>query len=160
MTKRILPRCTLLLLVLAVMPGRAQFIQQGNKLAGNDVSPMSASHLGISVALSADGNTAIAGGRFDGNFGAAWVFTRNGSDWSQQGSKLVPNDPAGSPLFGSSAALSADGNTALIGGESDNNGVGAAVVNAVGHCYLTSPVFFWEGGYRDGFSTRQTSRFC
>ena len=26
------------------------------------------------------------------DFGAAWVFTRSNGVWSQQGSKLVPND--------------------------------------------------------------------
>jgi hypothetical protein len=38
---------------------------------------------GISVALSADGNTAIVGGST--GTGAAWVFTRSGNVWTQQG---------------------------------------------------------------------------
>jgi hypothetical protein len=84
------------------MPGRAQFIQQGNKLAGNDVFPGSAARLdlGTSVALSsADGSTAIAGGPYDGNFGAAWVFTRSNLTWTQQGAKLVPSDAPRSAHF-------------------------------------------------------------
>ena len=45
---------------------------------------------GFSVALSADGNTAIVGGYGDnGSAGAAWVFTRSGGVWTQQGAKLV-----------------------------------------------------------------------
>ena len=45
---------------------------------------------GISVALSDDGSTALVGAPGDGNIqGAAWVFTRSGSVWSQQGAKLV-----------------------------------------------------------------------
>jgi hypothetical protein len=45
---------------------------------------------GTSVALSADGNTAIVGGPLDnGDTGAAWVYTRSGNIWSQQGDKLV-----------------------------------------------------------------------
>ena len=54
---------------------------------------------GTNVALSADGNTALIGGWNDdsvasGNLdysgkGAAWVFTRSGSTWSQQGRKLT-----------------------------------------------------------------------
>jgi hypothetical protein len=82
------------------------------------------------VAISSDGNTVILGGILDNDdLGAAWVFTRSGSTWSQQGAKLVPNNPAGgSTDFGQSVALSADGNTALIGGENDGGFVGAAWV--------------------------------
>jgi hypothetical protein len=84
---------------------------------------------GGSVALSADGNTALIGDSGDnGNFGAAWVFTRTGSSWTQQGGKLTANDETGAGYFGGSVALSADGNTALIGGPSDNDNVGAAWV--------------------------------
>jgi hypothetical protein len=44
----------------------------------------------MSVALSADGNTAVVGGPYDNrSIGAAWVFTRSGAVWTQQGSKLV-----------------------------------------------------------------------
>ena len=42
------------------------------------------------MALSADGNTALIGGPTDSsNVGAAWVFTRTGGTWTQQGSKLT-----------------------------------------------------------------------
>ena len=45
---------------------------------------------GSSVALSADGDTALIGGLGDdGLKGAAWVFMRTGSTWSQQGGKLT-----------------------------------------------------------------------
>ena len=53
----------------------AQFTQQGPKLVGSDAinSPFG-SFQGTSVALSADGNTAIVGGEFDNDeTGAAWV---------------------------------------------------------------------------------------
>jgi hypothetical protein len=71
----------------------AQFTQQGPKLVGTGAvnSPLPAEQ-GISVALSADGNTAIVGGHVDNSgTGAAWVYTRSGGVWSQQGSKLVAN---------------------------------------------------------------------
>ena len=59
-------------------------IQQGDKLTGSGES--GAGKFGYSVALSADGNTALIGGPDDnGNVGAAWVFTRSGSTWTQQG---------------------------------------------------------------------------
>ena len=57
----------------------AQFSQQGSKLVGTGAA--GAAVQGLSVALSADGNTAILGGPFSGPFdssytGAAWVFVR------------------------------------------------------------------------------------
>jgi hypothetical protein len=82
---------------------------------------------GSSVALSADGNTAIVNGPGDNNvLGAAWIFTRSNGVWTQQGDKLV-GAGAVEPVFGSiqSVALSADGNTALLGRSGDNSGVGA-----------------------------------
>ena len=46
---------------------------------------------GYSVALSAtEGNYALIGAPGDDNdVGAAWVFTRSGSTWTQQGAKLT-----------------------------------------------------------------------
>jgi FG-GAP repeat len=85
--------------------------------------------LGRNVALSADGNTALIGaGSKHGAVGAVWVFTRSGSSWEQQGSKLTAADEVGKGYFGTNVALSADGNTAVIGGADDNGGVGAAWV--------------------------------
>jgi len=69
-----------------------------------------------SVALSADGNTAVIGyyTATDGtNQGVAYVFTRSGSSWTQQG-KLSASDGAAG-YFGFSVAISADGNTAACG---------------------------------------------
>jgi FG-GAP repeat len=81
--------------------------------------------------LSGDGSAAIVGGDFDNDeTGAAWVFTRSGGVWSQQGSKLVGTGAVGSALQGISVSLSNDGNTAIVGGSGDNNSVGAAWVFA------------------------------
>jgi len=101
--------------------------QQGEKLTGSGESE--AGEFGTSAALSSDGNTALIGGPSDNaNVGAAWVFTRSGSTWTQQGSKLTGSGESGEGEFGSSATLSSNGNTALIGGLSDNGHVGAAWV--------------------------------
>jgi hypothetical protein len=98
--------------------------QQGNKLVGSG-SVLNASQ-GIAVSLSADGNTAMMGGYLDNDrIGACWVFTRTANIWLQQGSKIVPNDLSGKPYFGGSVSLSADGNTAVVGGTGDNNNEGA-----------------------------------
>src|SRR6202011_2818109 len=83
---------------------------------------------GIIVAISADGNTAITGAPQDnGAIGAAWVFTRSNGTWSQQGAKLVGSGAVGVARQ-DAVALSADGNTALIGGYNDNSGLGATWV--------------------------------
>ena len=84
---------------------------------------------GQSVALSADGNTALVGGPGDnGGSGATWVFTRSGSVWTQQGSKLAGTGALGNAAQGASVALSGDGNTVLVGGWRDNIGAGAVWV--------------------------------
>ena len=101
--------------------------QQGAKLVGTGA--VNDSHQGVSVALSADGNTAMVGGPDDNNdVGAAWVYTRNGGEWSQQGTKLVGTGAVGAAIQGFSVALSADGNTAMVGGPFDNGRDGAAWV--------------------------------
>jgi hypothetical protein len=93
--------------------------QQGNKLVGSGA--VGSARQGMAVALSADGNTAVVGGWSDNNnTGAAWVFTRSGGVWTQQGKKLVGSGAEGSPRQGMSVALSADGETAIVGGPGDN----------------------------------------
>ena len=114
-------------LVCVSVPAAAQFTQQGNKLVGSGA--VGSANQGYSVALSHDGDTTIVGGPYDNSeIGAAWVFTRGNGVWAQQGPKLVGNDAAGMSIQGSSVALSADGNTAIMGGRSDNADVGAAWV--------------------------------
>jgi hypothetical protein len=113
--------------LLAAHAAAAQFAQQGSKLVG--AGAVGAAHQGYSVALSADGNTAIVSGPYDNaDTGAAWVFTRNGGVWSQQGGKLVASNAVGIARFGKSVAVSADGNTVIVGGPYDNADTGAAWV--------------------------------
>ena len=85
---------------------------------------------GYSVAVSADGSTLAvsassefsAATGIDGNqadksaphAGAAYVFTRSGSTWSQEAYVKASNTEAGF-LFGGSVALSADGSTLVAG---------------------------------------------
>src|SRR5580700_68204 len=81
-------------------------------------------HFGQSVALSADGNTAVVGAPTgNGEAGAVWVFTRTGSTWTQQ-AELMPKsgEEGGNGEFGASVALSADGNTVLIGAPTSTGG--------------------------------------
>jgi IPT/TIG domain/FG-GAP repeat len=99
--------------------------QQGEKLTGG-AEELGDGRFGRSVALSADGDTALVGAAADhAHRGAAWVFTRSGSTWEQQGEKLTTGEEhSHESRFGRSVALSADGDTALIGapGEAGNSG--------------------------------------
>jgi hypothetical protein len=87
------------------------------------------------VALSSDGNTALLNGEQDtfGPTAGAWIFTRSGSNWTQQGPRLIPSDQspctngtgAGAFTINMTAALSADGNTAIFTNQTDDCSRGA-----------------------------------
>ena len=101
--------------------------QQGLKLVGTGATGLAAQ--GQSVAISADGNTAIVGGPADNsNIGGAWIFVRNGNTWTQQGGELIGTGGVGTPQQGTSVAISGDGNTVIIGGPFDNGNAGAVWV--------------------------------
>jgi hypothetical protein len=112
----------------------AGFTQQGSKLTASDEAKVTTpgiagGQFGHSVALSADGSTAIVGAYNNSNgYGAAWVYTRSGSTWKQDGHKLAASGNVGEAHFGDSVALSADGKTALIGGSQFGGGLGAVWV--------------------------------
>jgi hypothetical protein len=77
---------------------------------------------GISVALA--GDTAVVGTAYkDFDRGAAYVFTRAGTTWSQQ-AKLTAADSASRDDFGISVAIAGD--TAVIGASNKNSSQGAA----------------------------------
>jgi hypothetical protein len=98
--------------------------QEGSKLVGAGATGNA--EQGVSVALSADGSTAIVGGPANnGDVGAVWVFIRDSGVWVQQ-AELVGTGATANSLQGSSVALSADGNTAIVGGRGDNAFAGAA----------------------------------
>jgi Divergent InlB B-repeat domain len=99
--------------------GFGEWTQQGSKLVGSGATVNA--NQGTSVSLSADGNTAIAGGlRDNSGIGAAWIYTRINGIWHQLGNKLVGSGAVGAANQGQSVALSADGGTALVGGPNDN----------------------------------------
>ncbi|MGA2163451.1 MAG: hypothetical protein ABSH36_03170 [Solirubrobacteraceae bacterium] len=109
--------------------------QQGEKLVGDcaggcaneGTGETGEGRFGVTVALSADGNTALIGGLDDnGTRGAVWLFTRSGSTWTQQGEKFTGGGEAGEGEFGTNVALSADGDTGMIGAWRDNGCRGAA----------------------------------
>ena len=131
----------------------APYQQQGPKLQGTGgVGP---AEQGSSVAISADGNTVIVGGPFDNaGIGAAWVFTRSNGVWSQQGSKLVGGSVSGIAGMGTSVALSADGNTAAIGGPLDSSLTGAVWIFT-----RSGGVWTQQGGKLTGSDVAGASNF-
>ena len=79
---------------------------------------------GYSVSI--DGDTAIVGAVFENNSqGAAYVYTRSGTTWSQQ-QKLTASDAQNSDRFGCDVEI--DGDTVVIGAQLDDSQAGAAYV--------------------------------
>jgi len=79
-------------------------------------------HFGVSVAIS--GSTTVVGAFGRNSFtGAAYVFVRSGTIWSQQ-AELTASDGAASDEFGWSVDIS--GSTAVVGALLKNNATGAA----------------------------------
>jgi hypothetical protein len=104
------------------------WLQVGSKLTCSDTS--STASVGRSVSISWDGTTIATGAAGDGGgVGATCIFVRaaNGT-WSQQGPKLVGTGNSGNSGQGTSVALSADGNTLVVGGSGDNGSKGAVWV--------------------------------
>ena len=87
---------------------------------------------GNSIALSSDGNTLICGAAAESTSpttinGAAYVYVRSGSAWTQE-TKLLASDKQSNDSFGSSVSLSSDGNTAAIGSPGSSSESGAVYV--------------------------------
>ena len=112
------------------------WVQQGADIDGEAAGDSS----GYSVALSADGLTAIIGA--PGNVGVngdlsghARIYKRSGAAWVQQGADI--DSEAAYNFSGSSVALSADGRTAIIGAPF-NDGVNGS---GSGH----ARIYTWSG---------------
>jgi FG-GAP repeat len=131
-------------------PGAWSYVRSGNtwaylgKLTGNS----GADAFGASVALSSDGTTALIGQPEAHSFaGAVWAFSRSGSQWTQQGPPLTGEGESGAGRFGSSVALSASGDRAIVGGPEDDDFVGAVwPLYRTGTTWAQSGVKLLEGG--------------
>ena len=84
------------------------------------------------------------------NQGAAWVFTRSGTTWSQRGAKLVGTGNTGAARQGTAVSISADGTTAIVGGYQDNSIQGAAWV----YTYVPPPPTITTSGTLAALTTR------
>ena len=107
---------------------------QQAKLTADDGA--AADVFGFSVSI--DGDYAVIGAYIDhnqaGSTGSAYIFIRDGEDWTQQ-AKLTANDAAADDYFGHSASISGD--YAVIGAYLDDDDGGSS-----GSSYI----FFREGG--------------
>jgi hypothetical protein len=83
----------------------------------------SGDQFGWSVAIS--GSTAVVGADTPNGTGAAYVFVRSGTTWSQQ-AELTASDGTSNDEFGRSVAISGD--TAMVGAHAKNSATGAAYV--------------------------------
>ena len=96
--------------------------------------------LGVSVAISLDGNTIVSGAldedclctganpgggdndrAEDNSAGAVYVFVRNGAAWTQQ-AYIKPSNAGKEDWFGSRLAMSGDGNTIVVGTQLEDSG--------------------------------------
>jgi trimeric autotransporter adhesin len=80
---------------------------------------------GLSVALSADGNTLAVGAPGEGtgqanNSGAVYVFTRSGTNWEGQ-ARVQSENATVRARFGTSVALNADGDILAVGAPRNGN---------------------------------------
>jgi hypothetical protein len=80
---------------------------------------------GQSCSISGDGNTCVVGTVLEDtgstDAGAAYIFTRSGSTWTQQ-AKLMASDASASDNFGQSCSISSDGNTCIVGAAYEDTG--------------------------------------
>ena len=93
-------------------------------------------NFGYSTSIS--GDYAVIGAGFNGDNGAAYIFHRSGTTWTEQ-AKLTASDGAAEDWFGKSVSISGD--YALIGAwQDDDNGAGSGSA----YIYFNNVVFIEE----------------
>jgi hypothetical protein len=95
------------------------FIRSNGNWTQKEQFQESGVNFGDSVAISGDGNTAIVGApredvNGDVDAGSAYIFTHANGNWTQQ-AKINGSGSQYLGSFGSSVAISSDGNTAIVG---------------------------------------------
>ena len=97
---------------------------------------------GYSVSISSDGTYAIASSRNEAggsgdplsNAGAAYIFSRSGSTWTQQ-AKITASDAQATDYFGQSVSINSDGTYVIVGSYTEDGGSGDPLSNA-GAAYI------------------------
>ena len=90
------------------------------------------------MAISRNGSCIIAGANGENdngtNAGAAYVFKRSGSTWTQQ-RKIISSDIQASDFFGAEVSISSEGEYIIIGAYAEDGGAGDPKSNA-GAAYI------------------------
>ena len=105
---------------------------QQQQFTGNDTAAYD--NFGHGADITADGNMIIIGAGYHdsptNNEGAAYIFTRSGTTWSQQ-AKLQANDKQNGDQFAGRVAIDEDGTRAVMGAlgvDTNGNNAGAAYI--------------------------------
>jgi hypothetical protein len=134
--------------------------------------------LGVSIAISDDGNTVAAGAldedslltninpgdqgaadqSTDTSAGATYVFTRTGSTWSQQ-AFIKASNPGMGDWFGVHLALSGDGNTLAISAPNEDGADDAAPEAGAVYVYARSGGAWSHQMYLKGANTEKFDEF-
>jgi hypothetical protein len=122
-------------------------------------APGTSGKLGSAVALSADGTVALVGAPV-ASYGAAYIYEGSGGNWSSTPAAAFTGPPTtdGGGEFGSSVALSADGQVALVGAPGAGTAYDGAgyLYSESGGTWPSSPTAFFPGppgaGAEDGNS--------
>jgi len=117
--------------------------QQAKIQASN---PGSYDNFGHSVSIDNDGNTVIVGAYSEdtgaNDSGAAYIFTRSGTSWSQQ-ALLKASDKAQDDYFGTSVSISGDGDTVIVSSKLEDP-IGTSVANQdAGSAYIFTRSTGW-----------------
>ena len=103
------------------------------KLLASDAE--SSDSFGRSVSISSNGTIAIVGAPNEDtgftNAGAAYIYTRSGTSWTQQ-AKIQALDKAAYDAFGFSVSIDSDGDTAIVGAYSED----ASGITDTGSAYI------------------------
>ncbi|MFM7317220.1 MAG: hypothetical protein ACKO5E_09755, partial [bacterium] len=115
---------------------------QSATITASDVISTGYGEFGQSVSLSADGSIALIGAKRADNQGAAYIYNRPGSTWTNTSTytaKLTASVRAAGDLLGYSVSLSSNGTTAIVGAVGKNSFQGAAYLfNRLGGGWATA----------------------
>jgi hypothetical protein len=104
---------------------------QQQKIVSSDIQE--GDYFGFSVSINSDATYAICGAEYEdtggSNAGAAYVFTRSGSTWTQQ-AKITASDAQASDFFGYSVSINSDATYAIVGARQEDGGAGDPLTDA------------------------------
>lgn len=110
----------------AALPDGWRKGQQTAEFSASDGAPMDM--FGASVAISADGSTAVVGAQnHAGGEGAVYIYARHKKHWKLTTEMADPNGTA-SDYFGISVAIAADASSIIVGADGTNQNTGVAYI--------------------------------